>query len=973
LSASKLGNWAVIDIETSGIDPMYDTIIDLGYLQFEGTKLVKKYSSLVKLGSENRDFNGDLSFFIQKLTGITPKQLKSAPSWADVEDHLADLCGHQLIAHNSDFEKSFFKKYFDQWSTESDEDERETYHDSLPFLPILHPQFSSLSLEKFICEWKIADKEEHRGLQDSIDLLKVLLVGVSLVRKNGSEIHFLEELFKKYKLNNDWYCNFLNLDEPDLYDIANEIEFDLDHTLDLIMQEAASSSELSFDGDYNYKFDGETIKGILSDEEKVREVLPNYSLRQGQVDLALKVGQSFKNNIHSLIQAPTGTGKTLGYLIPATLFAKEEKKQVLVATGTRALQHQAIAKDVPQLRKLFGMDSKKLKIKRLIGSNNHLCELLFSQIETELDLFIGEDKDETYAHLYFERFFQYNAANPDKEALSAGDIPFVLKRKNKFLDQLAKDVAVDYRACTGKHCPFKNDCSYINGLRDAKDADIIIGNHSLMYSWPRSLPRPAHIIVDEAHKIEEGTTKAFSVELSEEELKHFIKGLSQSQGIGSLYYLLAQTETTEGESTAAIGKIRQTVSDSLEMLTDHLEPLSQSLEAYFKKMPRFTDVFWNELPMINKERANDDLSVAIYNHIDSFKHILTHLFQYFVAYQDRWPAAQLEDEKQIVALTRFESFMGQLEDLSNALDVILIDNDEFSRSLKYHQEYGFALLAAPIDIGRVVHDKLLQTTSSVVFTSATLGNAKGDQGSKGVEWATGYLYLDPERRFKTGTFLPSTYDYKKKTKVYLCDDTLPIYDGQFVEKTLKSIIKLIRNLGGSSLLLFSARKRFETAREILLKEFEGEIPLFIQGMGNNVVEDFKDAGNGVLLGMETFGEGIDIPGESLQFVFIDKIPDLRMDLVINERRSFYDKNLGNEFTDYYLSYRTRSLHQKMGRLLRTESDFGGVIVVDARIKKWKGRTMEKLNKLMEPYQINRASLEDACDGVKNFVLEQKKN
>jgi ATP-dependent DNA helicase DinG len=280
-----------------------------------------------------------------------------------------------------------------------------------------------------------------------------------------------------------------------------------------------------------------------------------------------------------------------------------------------------------------------------------------------------------------------------------------------------------------------------------------------------------------------------------------------------------------------------------------------------------------------------------------------------------------------------------------------------------------SVTASPVNVGKVLHEGLLEISDSVVFTSATLGNDKGDQGSRGIEWATGYSYLDPERRFKSGFYLPATFDYKNKTKVFLCDDTLPIWDKSFVPETLKKVSTLIRELKGRSLLLFSARSRFEIARELLLEEFDGEIPLFIQGMGNNVVEDFKNSDGGILLGMESFGEGIDIPGEALQFVFVDKIPDLRMDLVIQDRRDFYESNIGNEFTDYYLSHRTRSLHQKLGRLLRTENDIGGVIVVDSRIRSWKGRTMQQLLKLMEPYDIKRTSLQEACEQVSDFVIQ----
>ena len=191
-----------------------------------------------------------------------------------------------------------------------------------------------------------------------------------------------------------------------------------------------------------------------------------------------------------------------------------------------------------------------------------------------------------------------------------------------------------------------------------------------------------------------------------------------------------------------------------------------------------------------------------------------------------------------------------------------------------------------------------------------------------------------------------------------------------MEHNLAKIKPLIRKLNGKTLLLFSAKARFEIAREILLKEFEGQIPLFIQGMGTNVVEDYKRSSSGILLGMESFGEGIDIPGDALQFIFIDKIPDLRMDLVVNERRDFFEANLGNEFTDYYLAHRTRSLHQKLGRLLRTESDFGGVIIVDNRVKSWKGKTMEKMVKLMEPYSLLRAPIEEACLEIEEFILSR---
>ena len=231
---------------------------------------------------------------------------------------------------------------------------------------------------------------------------------------------------------------------------------------------------------------------------------------------------------------------------------------------------------------------------------------------------------------------------------------------------------------------------------------------------------------------------------------------------------------------------------------------------------------------------------------------------------------------------------------------------------------------------------------------------------------TGYTYLPQDKRFKTGLFLEAVYDYKNNSKVFLSSDTRNISDPMFVPDVLKQVNPLISKLGGRTLWLFSSRLRFEAATDIILKEFEGKIPVFVQGLGKNVVEEFKREDAAILIGMESFGEGIDIPGEKLQFIVVDKIPDVRQDLVIQKRRDFFEFKFGNEFNDYFLAHRTRSLHQKFGRLLRTENDHGAILLVDNRVKKWKGGTLKTFQKLMEPYQIISAPLEKACQEIADY-------
>jgi ATP-dependent DNA helicase DinG len=965
---NRLGKWAVIDIETTGADASYDQVIDVGFLQFEGTKLVKTYSSLVY-------FEGELSSFIQKLTGITAKMLHKAPAFKLVEGEYQELYGHKLIAHNSDFESNFLKKSFDKIN---DGLLREEFVDTILFFSFLFPEYSTLKLEHFIKEWEIRETEVHRGLEDSLDLLKVLLVAVMVTKKDKSFYQFLKLQLLEKKFEDFYLLEFLHLSDVELLEIAAQIDFDLNEK---VQRAAAKIFPKRFPEiavvenrklNFSMEFSGNNIKDIFNSEEKIQALFPLYKARNPQIEMAVRVGQSFKNNVHSLIQAPTGTGKTFGYLIPATLFSLNENKQVLVSTGTKTLQHQAFLKDVPKVMEFLGLNEDKVKMKLLVGSSNHLCESIFRQVDQENSMLsLTKNFDELFTALYFEAVFFYNGRVKNEHKILRDDLPYVLKKKLESFADKSKEIAVDFRSCSGNQCPLKNNCSYITGLREAKDANIIIGNHALMFTWPKAMPRPAHIIVDEAHKIEDEATKAFSLEIEEKALKNFVMSIGHLQGVGSLFYLLAQNEEEAGDSTDKIKHLREESLKSYNMLTDNLVPLSDSMSLYFKKMPKYTENYWNELPMLNRETHQDTLAIKIISHLESMFYIFQTYMNVLLPYAGKFDVKNLKSDNQILAFTRFESFFSQVSDYANGLEKLLKGSENYCRSLKYLENEGYVLQASPINIGLIVKDQLLTLSQSVIFTSATLANGNGDTGTKGIEWATGYAYLEPERRFKSGFYLPATYDYKNKTKVFLCDDVPTLYDSKFVTTLMNEIKPLIYKLNGRSLLLFSAKTRFEEAREILLKEFEGKIPLFIQGMGTNIVDEYKKAQAGILIGMESFGEGIDIPGDNLQFIFIDKIPDLRMDLVINERRSFYEANLGNEFTDYYLSHRTRSLHQKLGRLLRTEDDFGGILIVDGRIKQWKGKTMEKMVKLMEPYDLLRSPIKSAITELENFILYPK--
>lgn len=950
----SLGHWAVIDIETTGINPGNDAIIDLGFYQFEGTKLIKTFSSLVR-----SEF--PISPFITKLTGITNDQVMKAPVWEKVEHDLLELEKHSLVAHNAGFEESFLKKYFDK--VEKGSTYRETYQDSILFFGLLFPEFSTLNLEVIMNHLQIAEKEEHRGLADSRDLLKAMLVATYMSHQDREFRVKLSEEMREFP-DEFWFKHFFALDVDELDEVAAAIDFPLKEAYKKYKDSLrpVSEEQSSVKVDFSQEFNGQNIQHILRDEANVKKILPHYKHREAQEQLALRVGQSFKNGIHSLVQAPTGTGKTMGYLLPSALFSLKEKRTVLMATGTKTLQDQAIQKDIPQIRKLLNLSPDQFKVVRLVGSSNHLCELLFRENEEQASLTF--QLGAVYTKAYYEMFFFHNSRASYDRKSTRDQIPFILKKLIPEISEKENEIAVDYRACAGQNCPFVNQCSYVQGLREAKEANLIVGNHALLLHWPRSLPRPEYVVVDEAHKIESEGTKAFSIEVTQKNLEIFFKALPQ--GMGALIYLLNSMED-EFKVEDTVARLRQQTTSNTNMARDHFASLPQIIESWFKKLPNYTPAYMNELPLPKDGGTQDVLATAILNHIKSLEFIFSELFTLYFPFISRWEIKDLkEDKNKIKAWAVFESMFGQLEKLCEAFKHYIDAPKDWVGVLQYSENDGYTMSSSPIDVGRKIFDELLTPSHSVVFTSATLANAAGDAGFQGVEWMTGYTYLPSDKRFKSGLFLDAVYDYKNNSKVYLSSDTRNLSDPMFVPDLLEGIAPVIDALGGRTLLLFSSRLRFDMAADLILKKYEGRIPVFIQGLGKNVVEEFKKEEAAILIGMETFGEGIDIPGDKLQFIVVDKIPDLRQDLVIQKRRDFFEFKFSNEFTDYFLANRTRSLHQKFGRLLRTESDHGAILVIDNRVKKWKGNTFKSFIKLMEPYQISHQPLKEACESIKTY-------
>lgn len=923
--------WGVIDIECSGIDEKQEQIIDLGYILFEGTQVVAKYSSLVALEPQRK-----LSPFITELTGIDSKMLAEAKSWEDLRSDWEKLADYTLLAHNAAFEKKFLAPHF-----------KIQLADTLLFLAILFPERSRLNLESFLQDFNIAQGEEHRGYADSRDLLKVVLSAIYIKRYQKE---YYQSFFKEHGLEEHFFTKLLGLASADLESLAQVVDHSLED-LEVISEEDLPPSRQGEE----QLFNGPGIEKILRNEEAFRAILPKYQFREQQLHMAKRVGQSFSHDIHAMVEAPTGTGKTLSYLIPAFLFAQAKQQQVLIVTATKALQEQMKSQDIPVIKKRLNCGDE-IKISTLIGSDNHYCELYFRNNTKNRGAIASES--EKLSAVYFESLFHHNRT--EEEKVHRLNNARALKNLYQEIALADEDIKVDFKACLGGECPYHRDCSYLNGLRTAQKSDIIIGNHALFFKWPKSLKNPQYMIVDEAHKLEEEVTKAKCIEILETHFFRFSALLQRQEWLGAILYLAQQDLIPLDESEKELQEFVQMTLGPIENL---LKTTLKPLEEIHKARPRYSDKYRNEILLTEVSASAKE----IISKIEKLAQIIKKISDKFQGVRKDLEDLKVGSEPyQVTALSKAKYFLSLTGELAQKLTFFLNPGEHWLQVVSYQESIGVSFCAFPINIAQELQEEIYEKTNASFLTSATLGLFEGPEDNLGSEWMLGYNRIPQDRRFRYPLVLDPVFDYKKQTRVFVVTNFVSFSHPHYVAEVLQKIKDIIIHKGGRTLLLFSARSRFELARDYLMTHYRDcGLKIFYQGMGNRVVEDFKKTDRAVLLGLESFAEGVDIPGKGLEFLFIDKIPDIRQDLVIKKRREYFDQHLAPEFYHYFLNQRARKLHQRLGRLIRTVEDTGTALIIDSRLKRWKKNTKLSFYQMMRPYEIEEIELD-------HFIEDQLK-
>ncbi|NOT60473.1 MAG: ATP-dependent DNA helicase [Acidobacteria bacterium] len=622
------------------------------------------------------------------------------------------------------------------------------------------------------------------------------------------------------------------------------------------------------------------MESIFGPDGLIAQHHPDYEFRSGQLEMAEAVATALNDRKHLLVEAGTGTGKSLAYLVPAIATGR----RVIISTGTKNLQEQLYFKDIPFLQKVL---PKKFKATYLKGRSNYVCLHRLKRAETA-PVLEGMDEIDQFDLV---RRWAYDSETGDRAELTE------LPEKVNFWRH------VDARSdiCIGQKCPSFDDCFITKARQAALDADIVIVNHHLFFAdlalrdkeWGQVLPDYSAVIFDEAHQLEDIAASYFGAHVSSYQVDDLLGDISR------LPIVNVEASRELIQATARVSKF----ADQFWLIFSGNDP----------RLPRMMSndegrfVLRQQMFARKNRDGNFEATPAGERYVQ-LKAALDRLVSSLNVIKDAPP--------------EMEQVLRRAEQLRFDLQFILMADDPMFVYWCERRGRGFFLTATPIDSSGILADRLFEKIESCVLTSATLtSNASFEfiRSRLGVEKAV-ELIAD------------SNFDYKSQALIYLPKGMPDPRDRNFTEAAAAEIIKLLNLSQGRAFVLSTSHGGMQALRQLV--EPEIDFPILMQGEGarSGLLDKFRATPNSVLFATASFWQGVDVRGESLSCVIIDKLPfAVPSDPVVAARQRHIDSKGGSSFNEYSVPSAIITLKQGIGRLIRSASDRGVIALLDARL------------------------------------------
>ena len=890
-----------VDIETTGLNPNEDAIIEIGAVKFDGSRVEDEWSTLVNP-------RRPIPSFISQLTGISNPMVRNAPLLLDVIGDLIAFAGDiPVVGHNISFDLSFLRQA-GALRTNIDID---TYE----LAAVLMPTATRYNLSALAQQLGVLLPATHRALDDA----------------RATHAVFIELLKKAQELPLDLLAELVRMGEP----LDWQANWPLQQILRQRIKEPVKAKKAAggvhgplFEkpvDDENQSVGAEAgevsldiddVAAVLDRGGRFADYFDEYEYRPQQVEMLRSVCKALSESLHLMVEAGTGTGKSLAYLIPSAYWALQNNTRVVISTNTINLQDQLINKDIPDLRKALNLPVRAAVLK---GRSNYLCPRRLAAMRRRKPENVHEMRvlGKVLVWLLESRTGDRTEINLN------GNVERMV-----WSNLSAEDEGCRLEVClkrTGGRCPF------YRAKIAAENAHLLVVNHALlladMATNNRVLPPFDYLIVDEAHHLESATTSAMAFQVRTKDIIRLNRELGGPKtGILGRFVSLCES-LLEPAQMAALTQLAQKASDLAFRFDSQMQQYFQAMEGFLedKREGRPLGTYPQQERILPATRTLPiwiDAEIAWENANETLKNLMA------IVRELRTPMRELADQENEEA----EDMWGTLGNMFNRLVEIQHNVNGLTTDPDLNTIYWVEinpkymdvnLNAAPLHIGSLMEKHLWYQKESVILTSATL--TTNDE----FEYLKQRLNGEDADELVVG----SPFDYETAALVYLATDIPEPSNFNGHQKSVEyAIVNVAKASGGRMLALFTSHAQLQrTSNKVSPILAQYDIQVFQQGEGasrSKLLETFRNTQRAVLLGTRSFWEGVDVPGDALSVLLIVKLPfDVPSDPIISARSETFE----DPFYQYALPEAILRFRQGFGRLIRTQTDRGVVVVLDKRV------------------------------------------
>ncbi|MBI2193388.1 MAG: hypothetical protein HYU36_15545 [Planctomycetes bacterium] len=973
-STFSLLDFCVIDLETTGLDAERDEIIEFGAVRVRGGKLVESFSELADPGRP-------IPAGVSHLTGIRDSDVRGRPCSRDVLQRFLSFLADEaiVVAHHASFEASFLKARGAAAGLGR-------LFDTLVLARILWPEMPHHDLQSLGQVLALSPKNAHRAAADAETTVQVWLAILRAARELPPAV--IETLARLFRSDAESPCAafFGRVEAESAHEASTRRDpsygalfHDFSEYLSRLKPEAAKADEEEEEEEKAIKpLNVEKMAKLFSQGSVFVQRLPEFEYRPEQGEMVRAICTALNEGDHALIEAGTGTGKSLAYLTPVVGWSLLNDTAVIISTNTRSLQDQLFQKDIPALRQALDRPFHAVRLK---GASNYLCVRRFLQALEHPDRPFSPEEQQALAALVVW------ASRTESGDISECSGFFNLKGM-----ELWERLGLGGKECMGSACRQGRRCFLFKAKGEAAGADVVVVNHALVFSEiglsSALLPPASCLVFDEAHNLENVATESLTRRITRYRLTALLGRLHPEEGSkgprGLLSHWLGQVRgrarPTRPPPQPELPALLENASDRVRDVRERGQRFFQAGVGLFAAAPRPGRSRLHLTSPPERLRYTSDTQEGpawsrVLQEGQPLMQALRDLAQALIDLQPRLAEALGQASgRPPSSLEELSWRAGELTEYASDLESILQANSDQTVYWASREKSGTnveaAFQSAPIDVGSILLVHLFQPRPSVVLVSATLTVAQRFDSFK---QRVGLDRLGDRRVLELS--LPSCFDHENQALLAIPSFLpAPEYDQQdFSDRLADLLVDLFRISRGRGLVLCTSYSMLE-ALHARLKPALADQAILVLGQGidgetGQIARIFKSDGHAVLLGTQSFWEGFDAPGDCLRVVVVSKLPfPVHTDPVIEARCQLLESRGVNSFMHYVVPSAAIRLKQGFGRLLRRKTDFGVVVLSDKRVlTKRYGPIL--LQSLPAPHQ-EYARREDFLRDVQAFLEEK---